>query len=541
MTPGSMVSRKSVPNNTNSVDYSVRGRSPASSTQRGALAGTASSKEIDDLKTKLRIIEKRRIEDREKLKIMDRLQTERDKFEGIIQKLQSKYQPSQQEISDLRMQLKEEAARYTSLEARVAENESVLEEATVDKEMAEETAESLKMELDTLKQKHQDMTLEVEILREENEELGKEVGPEEKTSQGYLQMERSNGRLKEALLKLRDKTQQQETDFKNQVAELESDLQGMKSVKDENSQIKGKLAQSESAVDDLRQHLESVSGAEELIEELTSKNLELNEKIDSLKATIEGLEELKEVNDELEFNHTEAEKEMQVLIDRRDNIIAENGRKSAIKDETIRNLEYNVSRFRKVVTKMHDDLENMRASQQITESEANDMTSRSRAMMDLNMRLQVSASKAQVKAIDLELRKLEAQEAAEHLQIVQLFLPDTMKLGRISVLAYLSFKRLGFKADLIHGFIKERVGEQATPGHEEGILICCDILDKLVWISSTCNRFVQSIQRSTLEAFGQLEGALYELEPVERAINGWIDGLKRDEFREEQCAVEVQR
>ena len=56
-----------------------------------------------------------------------------------------------------------------------------------------------------------------------------------------------------------------------------------------------------------------------------------------------------------------------------------------------------------------------------------------------------------------------------------------------------------------------------------------------------CARFVNAIQRSTLDEFGKLEGAQYELEPVERAFNGWIDGLRRDELKEEQCVTELQR
>lgn len=520
---------------------STQGRSPASSTQRGPSASAASSREVDDLKTKLRLIEKKRLEDREKLKNMEKLQAERDKFEGIIQKLQTKYHPLQQEILDLKKQLKEEAIRFSTLEAQQAENEMMVEVTTLDKEMAEETAESLRLELDALRQKHEETELEVEILREENEELAKEMSPEEKASQGWLQMERSNERLREALMRLRDITQQQESDLKNQVAELEQDLQELAMVKGENSQIKEKLAQAESIVEDLRQQLDTALGAEEMIEELTDKNFALNEQIDSLKVTIEDLESLKELNDELEINHIETEKQLQDEIDYKETLLAEQSRKSALKDEAIYNLEYTVSRFRDLVTNMHSDLEDMRASQQITESEADDMTSRSRAMMDLNMRLQVSASKAQVKAIDLELRRSDAQEAAEHLQIVQLFLPESFKSERISVLAYLSFKRLGFKATMVHSFVKERVNEEAPSGREEETLICCGILDKLVWMSSMCARFVNSIQRSTLDEFGKLEGAQYELEPVERAFNGWIDGLRRDDLKEEQCVTELQR
>ena len=50
------------------------------------------------------------------------------------------------------------------------------------------------------------------------------------------------------------------------------------------------------------------------------------------------------------------------------------------------------------------------------------MTARSRSMMDINLKLQLSAAKAQNKTIDLELRRMEAEEAMEHLQIVQVWL-----------------------------------------------------------------------------------------------------------------------
>ena len=74
------------------------------------------------------------------------------------------------------------------------------------------------------------------------------------------------------------------------------------------------------------------------------------------------------------------------------------------------------------MTLAYSDLEDLRASQQITEQEAEELTARSRSMMDINMKLQLSAAKAQNKTIDLELRRMEAEEAMEHLQIVQVFM-----------------------------------------------------------------------------------------------------------------------
>ncbi|KAK3173137.1 hypothetical protein OEA41_006466 [Lepraria neglecta] len=534
--PSSSLSRASAFSPTAKSDKPIpsRGRSPGSVSQRPTPAGTAAQREVEDLKTKLRMMEKKRMEDREKLKSLDKVQGDRDKFESIIQKLQSKLQPQKQEIADLNRQLKDGEANLEALEAQQAENDTINEMATLDREMAEETAEALKMELDALRQKHEELELEVEVLREENQELGQEMSPEEKTSQGWLQMERSNERLREALMRLRDVTQEQEADLKEQILELEQDVQEYNKIKEEYSQSKEKLLQSDSTLEELRQQLDTALGAEEMIEELTEKNMLLNEKLDDLRMIIEDLEALKELNDELEFNHTETQKQLQDEIDYNEALLAEEARKAAIQDGTIQDLEYTVARFRDLAKNMQSDLEDMRASQQLTETEANELSNRSRAMMDLNMRLQVSASKAQVKAIDLELGKMEAQQSLEHLGIVQLFLPDTFRSEHNSVQALLRFRRIGFKANMTHHFVKERMQSQTTPGQEDDIFACCDVLDKLTWVASTCDRFINNIQTCNLESFRRLGGASYELEPVERAFNVWIDGLKRDDLKGEQ-------
>ncbi|KAI4183653.1 MAG: hypothetical protein LQ346_006266 [Caloplaca aetnensis] len=518
-----------------------RSRSPPVKIQKPPAATSAASREAEDLRTKLRVMEKKRMEDRERLKTFERVQAERDRFEGIIQKLQSKYQPQQQEGLDLRRQLKDMDAKIQDLEKQQAENDTAVEVATLDREMAEETAESLRSELDALKQSHEELRLEVEVLREENEELENEMSPEEKTSQGWLQMERSNERLREALMRLRDMTQEQETDFRDQIRELEEDVHDLKGAKEEQTRLKGALVESESAAAELRQQLEIALGAEDMIEEVTEKNLGLSEQIEDLRASIEELESLKELNDELELNHTENAKQMQEEIEFREALLAEQARKASVQDHTIQDLEYTVTRFRNLVTSMQADLEDMRTSQQLTEAEANDLNSRSRAMMDLNLRLQASASQVQVKAIEVELGKLEAQESAEHLSIVQHFLPETFKNERNSVRAYLRFRRIKAKAEILHGHVKEKASRPAAPGQEDIVFVCCDVMDKFTFVAQACNRFEKSIRSSDLDAFNRLEGALFDLEPVERAFNSWIEAAKRDELKEDSCASELAR
>ncbi|KAH8892051.1 dynactin [Thozetella sp. PMI_491] len=519
----------------------ARTATTATSSTRGPASAAAANKEIEDLKAKLRVLEKKRLEDREKLRNLEKIQSDRDKFERIIQTLQIKYQPQQQENTDLKKQLKEAESRLEAIESIQAEHESAMELATLDREMAEETAEVLKMELDALKQKAEELELEVEILREENGEFTNGMTAEERASTGWLQMERNNERLREALIRLRDLTQQQEEELRDQIKGLEEDLRELENVKEEFTASQGKLAQSEAAVEDLRQQLDNALGAEDMIEDLTERNMSQAEQIEELKAVIEDLESLKEINDELEINHVQNEREMQEELDFKDTVIAEQARRASQQEESMEDMEYTLSRFRELVTSLQSDIEDMRASHAVTETESEQLNSRSRDLMDLNMKLQISAAKAQVKTIDLELRRLEAQEAEQHLEIIKLFLPESYQADRDSVLALLRFRRLAFKANMLNGFIKERVSSQSQPGHEDDVFTGCDAIDKLTWVATMCDRFVNAISHCSLEQFAKYEGALYELEPVERALNGWIDGLRRDELKEKQCADELQR
>lgn len=501
----------------------------------------AANREIEDLKTKLKVLERKRLEDRDKLKQLEKIQGERDKYESVVQKLQQKYQPLQQENNELRKVVKEAEAKFESVESLQAEHDSLLELATLDREMAEEIAEVLKVEVEALKEKTEELELELDIVREENAEYSNGMSPEERASTGWVQMERTNERLREALLRLRDLTQEAEEQLKDQVSGLEEELKDFGVVKEKYSSAQEKLTHSESVIDDLREQLNNALGAEDIIEDLSDRNMSLSEQVKELQAVIDDLESLKEISDELEANHVQNEKELQDEVDFRDGIIAEQARRAADQDQNVDDLEYTLSRFRELVTDLRSDLEDMRASQSVTEGESEKLNDRSRAMLDLNMKLQISAAKSQAKTIDLELRRLEAQEAEQHLEIIRLFLPDTYKEDQDSVLALLRFRRLSFKASLLNNFIKERVNGQPHPGHEDDIVAGCEAIDKLVWVSATCDRFVNNISHCSIEQFSRYQNALHELEPVERALNSWIDGLRRDDLKEQKCADELQR
>ncbi|KAF3319343.1 hypothetical protein TWF173_003785 [Orbilia oligospora] len=504
-------------------------------------SSSALTKEIEDLKSKIRLLEKKRTEDRDKLQAMTRIEAERDKYEVIIHKLQSKMQPQQAEIADLRKQIKDLEAQREDLENQKQENEMIVEMATLDREMAEENFEVLKTEVAAYKAKLEELELEVEVLREENAELSEGMSPEEKTSAGWLQMERQNERLKEALLRLRDVTMQQEAELRDSLKSLEEDNNDLSQFKEQYEGVRDKLSQADIIIEDLRTQLDNALGAEEMLEELTEKNLSYSEQVEELKATIEDLENLKELADELEVNHVETEKQMQEELDYKDLLISDQKKRILQQDEMFLDNVHTIARFKELVLTLQGDLEDMRASHQQNASTAEEISSRSKAVMDLNLKLQMSASKSQVKTIELELRKMEAQEASEHLEMVQLYLAESFDSEKQSIQALLRFKRVSFKAHLLQSHIKDALNVEFEPNQEDRAVIASDICDKLTWVNAMCDRFVNCITSSSADQFEKFRGTYLELEPVERTLNMWIDAVRRDELKEKQVADELSR
>jgi dynactin 1 len=124
-----------------------------------------------------------------------------------------------------------------------------------------------------------------------------------------------------------------------------------------------------------------------------------------------------------------------------------------------------------------------------------------------------------------------------------MFLPDSFHEDRDSVSALLRFKRVAFKAGMLQTFVKERLAQvdKFDHGNESQLMAACEMCDKLTWVSAMCDRFVTCISSCSVDQFSRFQGALYELDPVERALNGWIEGLRRDELNERNCVSELQR
>jgi dynactin 1 len=419
------------------------------------------------------------------------------------------------------------------------------EMATLDREVAEEKAEAAEAEAERLNEKIQELELEVAVLKEENAEYEKPIDGLESgghTSIAYIQLEKHNERLKDAVIQLRDMLHDAEKEYKLKIQDLEKELSSNSDLSGRFELTTAKLAHSEAQVEDLKQQLDDALGAEDLLEELTERNLQMSDKMEEMRATIDDLEALKELNDELEENHVETEKQLEAEIDRVMTQMKEEGARSAELEALVVDMETTIGQFRELVSNLQAEIDELREQQasQVFDSAA--ASKESQALLNLNLKLQSSAVKTQSKTVDLELKKLEAAQLAEHLRIVQAYLPEAyLETEADSVSALLFFLRVGEKVNMLTNVISNLHG---LPGalhtvSSEALVGVCELRGKLRTFATLNRRFAAVMRRTQPDDYVALGRVVGELAGVESRVDGWIASVKTDEFNDGECAREL--
>jgi hypothetical protein len=120
----------------------------------------------------------------------------------------------------------------------------------------------------------------------------------------------------------------------------------------------------------------------------------------------------------------------------------------------------------------------MREQQNSQRSESQTLTSQSQAMLNLNMKLQSTVLKGHVKTIDLELRKLDAVQAVDRLDIIKPYLPSSFfDADSDAVDALLFFERLSYKAAMLSNMIDQihNISESLDTVVPESLVVYCEV------------------------------------------------------------------
>ncbi|KAJ3280259.1 hypothetical protein HK104_000788, partial [Borealophlyctis nickersoniae] len=536
-------------------------------------------RELEDVRIKLRMLEQKRAEDREKLSHVERLRTELESSHLVRTKLSAKLAEVQTEAKEFKRQLRDAVAEKEKMEAALADSQEHMEMLLLDKEMAEENVEVLKIELEAAKEKAHELEVDLQVVRRENELLREgaiageagEQGSAERPAMEVIQLQRQNERLKEALIRLRDLTYESEAEMNGRIEAMEEEINTLNSFKEHFDEVSLELEKAEVTIDELKKRLDESLGAEDIVENLTQKNMKLNEKLEEMQIEIQELEALKELGDELELDHIENEQLLQEEIDFKDGLIGDLARRINSQEEALADYERTIAQFRELVKNLQSDLSTLRESQGEGkagngtdglpgESGDRGLSSQTQAMLSLNLQLQTTVTRARAKAVELELRRLDVAQARDHLELVKPFLTDAFfKSDNDPILCLLLFRRLVFKSEIVCRRLEEASrpgasdrdrdgtdadgegGSGGAGGDAEAEAYACEMRQKLTQLAFLGRRFITYMEVCSVDAFLSMGKVYHDLVGTERKLHGMVELLKKEDMKGTEWLLEVQR
>jgi dynactin 1 len=187
----------SIPESPREDPFSLKGATP----KKPVYEQTVPLREHEEALLRIKSYEARIADQRDRLKELDRLKDEAEAWASQKPKLTSKILEQANDLKALRKQVKDAESERDEVQGRLTDLSDHVEMATLDKEMAEEKKEMAEASLDALKERLAELEVELEVLRGEGkaESEGVVVTDAERSSLGFVQLEKQNIRLKEAL------------------------------------------------------------------------------------------------------------------------------------------------------------------------------------------------------------------------------------------------------------------------------------------------------------------------------------------------------
>ncbi|KAH7075493.1 dynein associated protein-domain-containing protein [Paraphoma chrysanthemicola] len=508
--------------------------------QSSATLSTRASREptVDTLQTKLRHLEKQHADDQEFLKDLTHVRDERDRFHGIIQKLQSKCQAQHQECLDLKAQLHTLQSDNDRLNKAQQEHEVDLEDAVVDKEMAEERADVAEIELEQMRAKLEQQDMELDILRSEAELFNESMSEEERQEAGFYRLQHENDRLRTALIALKEMTGERELDLKDRIRELETELEQTESLRSTNTSLQTQVGEVSALIEHLQAQVDANAEWEDISAELTAKNQELEDRVSTQDAIIRDLESLKELNDELEAQRNDEAEDLLSELAAKDIELIEQARTIEDQEGQIAEQLNLITKFRELVFELQGRMADAESSRNMTEAQVKDTTGRFHEVMDLNRRLRTSKVDATSKEIRSAVNLIKADELAEQISIIK----ETGSIEFISsepLRAFFAAKRVAAKTSIVAALLLDTEKQLSHGGGlEEAVtrLSCLEAVKHLTFMRSATDRVTSAIAVSPLSDIAKFGPCNDDFLDVERALDAGLEKLKMDDVNFSELA-----
>ncbi|KAM6917613.1 dynactin subunit 1 [Lycodopsis pacificus] len=491
--------------------------------------------QVKDLEEKLETLKMKRTEDKAKLKELEKHKIQLEQLQEWKSKMQEQQAELQKQLKEAKREAKEALEAQEHYMEEMSDTADAIEMATLDKEMAEERAESLQLEVDSHKEKVDELTMDLEILKHEIEEKGSDGAA---SSYHVKQLEEQNGRLKEALVRMRDLSSSEKQEHVKLQKQMEKKNVELDTHRSQKEKLQEEMTVAEKTIDELKEQVDAALGAEEMVEMLTERNLDLEEKVRETRETVTDLEAINEMNDELQENARETELELREMLDLGVSKVRESEKHVEAAQETVADYQQTIKKYRELTAHLQE------VNRELTSQQEASAELQQQAPAEMfDFKIKFAETKAYAKAIEMELRKMEVGQANRQVSLLTSFMPESfLRHGgdHDCILVLLLMPRLICKAELISKQAQEkfdlnencvgRVGLKGAVG--EQLSFAGGLVYSLSLLQATLHKYEQALDQCSVDVYKKI-GSLYpEMSVHERSLDFLIDLLHKDQLDE---------
>ncbi|XP_060839401.1 dynactin subunit 1 isoform X2 [Rhopalosiphum padi] len=500
--------------------------------------------QVQDLTEKLDVVKTRL---KEKSHDIDMMKLQLDQASEFKIKIMESHSGLKKELEKVKME------KQDALEGKDEYNEmaETLEMATLDKEMAEVKAETLQLELDQAKERIEELTVDLELLKAELEKGNEsEEGGDGANSFKVKQLEQQNLRLRDTLVKLRDLSAHEKHQTQNLQREIEEKTKQCNDLQKSNDKLTARVEELVSQVNDLHEQVDAALGAEELVELLGQQKLNLEDKVVELEEAVTDLEAIQDINDQLQEDSRELEMQLREELDMANANIRECVKEKERALESLADRSLVIVKFRDLVNELREQNQDLQ-TQLMKESASKDEVRSSIPEM-LDFKKMFAETKAHSRAIDLELRRMETQEAQQHIQYLLAYMPDSfLSIGGDydAILSLLLLPRMIWKSEILMTHVRDKYPDVQEITKE--ILLKDHSVEQfatrsrlsfyLYSLQTALRQFVHGMNTTTPETLIKIGESYPDMTIQEKVLNGYIEMLKIDQLDENVNTENLER
>ncbi|XP_008183208.1 dynactin subunit 1 isoform X5 [Acyrthosiphon pisum] len=500
--------------------------------------------QVQDYTEKLDVVKTRL---KEKSHDIDMMKLQLDQAAEFKIKIMESHSALKKELEKVKME------KQDALEGKDEYNEmaETLEMATLDKEMAEVKAETLQLELDQAKERIEELTVDLELLKAEFEKGNEsEEGGDGANSFKVKQLEQQNLRLRDTLVKLRDLSAHEKHQTQNLQREIEEKTKQCNDLQKSNEKLTARVEELASQVNDLHEQVDAALGAEELVELLGQQKLNLEDKVVELEEAVTDLEAIQDINDQLQEDSRELEMQLREELDMANANIRECVKEKERALESLADRSLVIVKFRDLVNELREQNQDLQ-TQLMRESASKDEVRSSIPEM-LDFKKMFAETKAHSRAIDLELRRMETQEAQQHIQYLLAYMPDSfLSLGGDydAILSLLLLPRMIWKSEILMTHVRDKypdvqeiTKETLIKDHSaEQFATRSRLSFYLYSLQTALRQFVHGMNTTTPETLIKIGESYPDMTIQEKVLNGYIEMLKIDQLDENVNTENLER